>query len=82
MRCSGLANPSRDAGEDPQLGVGRLDDRVRHAVDEPVEELEPVGPDPAGQLDERRDAAAGRPRAPLLQQRYRGVVFGLSWATI
>ena len=37
MRCSGLANPSRDAGEDPQLGVGRLDDRVRHAVDEPVD---------------------------------------------
>ena len=57
MRCSGLANPSRDAGEDPQLGVGRLDDRVRHAVDEPVEDLEPVGLDPAGQLDERRRVA-------------------------
>lgn len=59
--------PESHPGEQPDLGVCALDQRVRQVVPEGRVDRCPVGGDPAGEADERRDAAAPSPRQPAVQ---------------
>jgi len=60
----GVGEPVGDAGQDPDLGVRRLDQPIGEPVEEGVEDAGEVLADPAGQLDERGEPGTGRPRAP------------------
>ena len=71
----GVAEAERDAGQEPDLGVGGLDQGVGQAVVEGGVDGFAVFDDPALQLDEGRDAAAAGPADPGVQGLLAGLAF-------
>lgn len=63
----GVVEAERDSGEHPDFGVGGFDQPLGEAVLERGVDAVAVFDDAAGQLDEDRDAAAPRPRDPLVE---------------
>lgn len=57
------------AGDQPDLGVDRLDTRVGEAVLDCGQDPGALLGDGAGELDERRQAASARPLDPAVQER-------------
>ena len=67
MRWSVLVKPVGDPGQDPDLGVRRLDQAVGETVEQGVEDASLVLADPASEVDERGQPGPGRPLAPGLE---------------
>jgi hypothetical protein len=63
----GSPEPVGDAGEDPDLGVGRVDQGVGQVVEQGRLDPREVLADAPAELDERGDAASGGPVEPLLE---------------
>ncbi len=66
-QCVGGLEAERDPGDQPDLGVGRLDQAVGQVVLDRGEDAGPVFDDALLQLHERRDATAPRPADPPVE---------------